>query len=41
VFRVKVPHDAEMQAAASELLTVLVEPAPASSLEPEAPGEAL
>jgi hypothetical protein len=41
VFRVKVPHDAEMQAAASELLSVLVEPAPASSLEPEAPAEAL
>ncbi len=41
VFRVKVPRDAEMQATASELLTVQVEPAPASSLEPEAPGEAV
>jgi hypothetical protein len=37
VFRVKVPRDAETQAVASELLAVQVQPAPASSLEPEAP----
>jgi hypothetical protein len=37
VFRVKVPRDEETQAVASELFTVQVQPAPASSLEPEAP----
>jgi hypothetical protein len=37
VFRVKVPRDAETQAVASELFAVQVQPAPASSLEPEAP----
>jgi hypothetical protein len=37
VFRVKVPRDAETQAVASELLAIQVQPAPASSLEPEAP----
>jgi hypothetical protein len=41
VFRIKVPRDMETQATASQLLTVQVEPAAASSLEPEAPGEPL
>jgi hypothetical protein len=39
VFRIKVPRDAEMQAVASELFDILVQPAPASSLEREAPEE--
>jgi hypothetical protein len=41
VFRIKIPRDAELQATASELFTIQVEPAAASSLEPEAPSEPL
>jgi len=41
VFRIEIPGAAEMQATASQPFTVQVEPAPASSLEPEAPGEPL